>query len=515
MKAALRDAAVALSLANLCYITAWSRLLDSSNIVDSRDPRIDFVGAMLNVVVLAALVWPLVAGATRLGRPWGRRATQWAFLLVALVPLNGLRVQLTRVTVPNLTEPLGQGGSVVAGAALAAAVVVVLRRWSDRVVAWTATGFLLCAPFVALTFGQAAWILVRYEAARSLSAAPAVERAPAGGLSRRVLWLVFDAMDQRLSFQQRPRGLRLTEFDRLCREALCASEAYPPGGGTALAMPALIVGRVVSESRPRYPNDLMLRFVGARRMVRWSGEPTVFSKALAMGVNTGVVGWYLPYCAALGEALTSCSVESGGERGLPAVMASQAGVMFATVPGVWRFGYRQTLGESGEERRLHTLRYFGVLEAAKRAVTDPDVGLLLVHWPVPHEPYIYDRLRDEYSLDAHPVTGYLDNLRLADRALGEIRRVMEQAGTWEETTVLITADHSWSESPAFDGKRDFRVPFVLKPAGQREPVAYHTAFNTLVIHDLVLALLRGDVATPRDAVGWLDRRRLSVPRPGP
>jgi arylsulfatase A-like enzyme len=124
-------------------------------------------------------------------------------------------------------------------------------------------------------------------------------------------------------------------------------------------------------------------------------------------------------------------------------------------------------------------------------------------------------LRGDFSLDADPVTGYFDNLQLVERTLGEIRRAMELSGTWETTTVLLTADHSWPESPSFDGRRDFRVPFVFKLAGQRTPVAYHAVFNTTAVHDLTVAALNGELAGSADVVRWLDRHRAASPRAAP
>jgi hypothetical protein len=515
MSTRLRDAAVALSLANLSFITVWSRLLDSPNIVDAANPRTYFIAIVLNVVLLAAVLYVLTTCARRLRHPWVRNAAQWTFLLAATVPFNGIRVQVTSITVPTLAAPLGETGSTVAGMALAFIVIGLLVRWQVRVVALAATAFLVCLPFVAVTFFQVARILVRYETATPHLPKPTPARAPAGEPSRRVLWLLFDGMDYRMTFSERPRTVRMREIDRLCEQALCASNAYPPGGSTAVAMPALITGRRVAETKPYYPGDLMLRFAGTAQIVPWSSQPNLFSKARALGVPTGVVGWYLPYCDALGEALTDCLAPSAGERSLAQAMALQVQTLIATVPAVWRLGYREATWQLRQDRQRRTLRYLSVLEAAMREITNPESGLLLVHWPIPHEPFIYDRFKDDFGLDADLDTGYFDNLQLVDRTLGEIRRAMELAGTWEQTTVLITADHSWAESTTFDGRRDYRVPFVLKLAGRRTPLVYAPAFNTILIHDLVLELLKGELSTPVDVVRWLDRHRGTVPRRDP
>ncbi|MGH9783696.1 MAG: hypothetical protein ACRD88_05880, partial [Terriglobia bacterium] len=50
------------------------------------------------------------------------------------------------------------------------------------------------------------------------------------------------------------------------------------------------------------------------------------------------------------------------------------------------------------------------------------------------------------------------------------------------------------------------VPFLLKLAGQNHPVPYDCPFNTVAIHDLALAILKKELSTPEQVVGWLDRR---------
>jgi hypothetical protein len=52
---------------------------------------------------------------------------------------------------------------------------------------------------------------------------------------------------------------------------------------------------------------------------------------------------------------------------------------------------------------------------------------------------------------------------------------------------------------------------MLKMPSQREGVEYAQPFNTVLTHDLVIAILEGQVATPADVWRWLDRNRSRVP----
>jgi hypothetical protein len=89
---------------------------------------------------------------------------------------------------------------------------------------------------------------------------------------------------------------------------------------------------------------------------------------------------------------------------------------------------------------------------------------------------------------------------------------MQEAGTWNGTTVLLSADHSWRGAPNFDGKKDLRVPFMLKFPGRNEGITFTAPFNTVLTHDLLLAIARGEVRTAPEASSWI-RRYQALARP--
>jgi hypothetical protein len=70
---------------------------------------------------------------------------------------------------------------------------------------------------------------------------------------------------------------------------------------------------------------------------------------------------------------------------------------------------------------------------------DTRFQLVFMHFPVPHLLGIYDRQAGDYSTSDS--SSYLDNLVLADRTLGDIRRSLEHAGLWDKTALLVTSDH--------------------------------------------------------------------------
>jgi arylsulfatase A-like enzyme len=81
---------------------------------------------------------------------------------------------------------------------------------------------------------------------------------------------------------------------------------------------------------------------------------------------------------------------------------------------------------------------------------------------------------------------------------------MEASGQWDKTWVILSADHSWRESKLYDGQRDFRVPYLIKPPGATVSAEYTRPFNTVLTHDLILAILRGELTDGQSIAPWLD-----------
>ena len=81
---------------------------------------------------------------------------------------------------------------------------------------------------------------------------------------------------------------------------------------------------------------------------------------------------------------------------------------------------------------------------------------------------------------------------------------METSGEWNKTWIIVSADHSWRGSANYDGRRDYRVAYLVKPPGTNDYLAYSRQFNTVLTHDLILAILRGEVTNQPSTACWLD-----------
>jgi hypothetical protein len=494
------DALACLSLSTLCFSQARSETLlradwDFYNRVVLGAPTL--LALLLNVTALTAGCF-LGAQAIRHARrrAW-RRVAAVAAAAALLVALNFAR--LGHEMVGRWADGIGPPG-LLAVAALTLAASVGWPRPVLRAIRFLA---LVASPLAVTTLAHILWMFLEVAAGpvwHRADPAPLKESAPS---LRRVVWLVFEELDQRLTFEARPAGLELPEIDRLRRASLYADAARPPAGTTEVSMPALITGRPVVAVRPASPNDLELTFTDGKA-VRWSAHPNVFSRARALGYDTALIGWQLPYPRILGGSL-------GVADWRPSVAHEQAR---GETLGQALWNQWGSLAPPLHVRRLFARRLAELADQAIRTASDGRFGLVLLHLPVPGPPGIYDRTTGR--LTPWNFTGtdaeYLDNLALADRVVAELRRGLERAHLGDRTWIVVSSDRWWRASEEHHGQVDHRVPFLVRPPDGGRPVHVDAAFNTLATHDLVLAILRGSIGDTSGAAAWLARQTVPPPR---
>ena len=502
---------VALSFANICYLRVWAEILTYrpwDTYLMTTPPRpVEYLALVVNVLLLAAALTGLGILARRLLPGKQFRFAEMALVLGICIPLNALRSVLSN-RYPLLRSPLidllGLRGVMILGACLAIGGLIAIVYFHHRIAVAISAALAVLSPFCAVTFGQAAWKASHYDASAYRNRPPA-PRIPGSGKSPRVLWVIADEWDYRLTFVDRNPALQLPEIDRLRATSLYADHASPPGSETPISIPGYYSGKLVEHVRHDGPRELQVAYHNdGRGEVPWSVQSSVFERARTLDVNTALLEWYHPTCRVL-NSLTYC-------KWWPMAMQynSMGDTFWQILPNQTRSLFESNIfslfGRSLTADQ-QTSVYQAMMREASQLVVDRDLGFILVHLPVPHAPHAYDRKTGTFTLGNSPIAGYLDSLALLDRTVGELRRTMESAGVWDSTTVLFTSDHGYRDSEALDGKSDSRVPYLLKLASQKDAVMYPQDFNTILTADLLLDVLRGEIGDPASAVAWLDRNR--------
>ncbi|MCX6626806.1 MAG: hypothetical protein NTW28_04145, partial [Candidatus Solibacter sp.] len=303
---------VALSFANLCYLRVWSELLTYrrwDTYLMTTPPRpVEYIALMANVLLAAVVIWGLSILAVRVLPARQFRFAEMAVVLGVCIPLNGLRSVLSN-QFPLLKSPLfellGVRGVMALGACLAIGGLLTTAFFHQRVARAIVAVLAALSPFCAVTFGQAVWKAAHYDATAFGNKPPAARIAEAGK-SPRVLWVIADEWDYRLTFVDRAPGLMLPEIDRLRNTSIYADRVLPPGPETPVSIPGYYSGKLVERARYDGVRELQVTYRGDTREVPWSAQPSVFDGARALGANTALLDWFHPACRVL-NSLSYCA----------------------------------------------------------------------------------------------------------------------------------------------------------------------------------------------------------------
>lgn len=523
----MRDFLIALSLANLLFLRAWEKSRLGSFLNDFKPDGLSIAFSVLVTGAVLWIGWRLVRSSPRLSV-----AARIIFLLLLLIPLNGLRLYYQQSFVPIYSDKYRWvGWLILALLALPIIIAGLRRRLGLRFLVRYGIGLvLLLAPFTLFTFGRV--LIDSYQAVRTgqrqvpktltevkARSLPATKASPQR--RQRVVWIIFDELDERIAFKERPASLSLPEFDRLRAESMVASAAYPPGAQTGQSVPALLNGSLVQDETPYGETALALWDGDESKAVIWNSGMTIFAETSADGIKTGLAGVYFPYCAILSDRINDCRDFRSFRTNESFIKRVKRSVTIAldAIPFSYRLWLRESQLRNDIEEYQFSIREGGSLAA------DQKFDLVYIHLPVPHPPAIYDRR--SARLDVASRHSYLDNLALADVALGNLRRAMEQSGAWQSSTVIVTSDHWWrsyfwkggpywgpEDDSTFGGRApEHIVPFMVKLAGSSERLLYERPFNTVISRKLIMAILKEGIATHADLARWLDKNAIGPIEP--
>ncbi|HYL78383.1 MAG TPA: sulfatase-like hydrolase/transferase [Bryobacteraceae bacterium] len=454
----------------------------------------EHAAAICGVLLLAALFVGLDAVFRRAPEPLWSLETPLAFVLLAAatqVLMAGTALRMKLVHFAETRQLVCILGGI--------AVLALLARYHHAIRRIAAPLLVALLPVCAVTFGTSLYKAATHPALNDPPHANPLQHAQ----GPRVLWIIFDEWDQRLTFDTRPTGLALPALDRLRTESLFATHALPPADSTIVSMPTLIEGRTVRHITPIDADTLLLEYNDGMKQ-RFGDEPNLFSEVRRSGMNAAAYGWYLPYCRIFAGQLSDCwwqemgTVWNSGGTSFASALLTQPRAMLETSL-FSPFGQSLTVLN-------HRRTYEELMQRSKRVAIDPDVQFALVHFNVPHPPYIYDHASGQMTR-SNSLSAYPDALALVDRTIGELRAHMEQAGTWNSVILLLSSDHFYRVSPLVNGARDQRVPFLVHFPGQSAGLSYEPSFNTQLSHDLILALLHSEVTDAASTEDWLNRHR--------
>jgi hypothetical protein len=535
MKETLRAVAAALGVAAISLGTAAEPL-----VIGRRHPLYHWAGTAFQlfgpVVFDLFLFWAIFSLILLSARSQGRwRIAVWMGVVLLFLP-RALLVALSQESLDKLQAATGIS---LGKTYWTIHTLVALSLWILLIALWrprrsrryeTAIGF--CATVLAF-LGISGALLV-LELGLSWSQAYGLNKpkplhapvatAAAGLPHHRVIWVLMDEMSQDQVFDHRYPGLQLPAIDALAQTSTVFTQVAPAGFFTELAVPSLLSGDLMDDSKGTPQGNLLLHLKDTGQWRVFDGHHTIFVDALRAGYNTGVAGWYNPYCRTMSTVLTSCTWANGTDWELKSGMMPDAGffnnatVLVAPLAGrrtevlLSKLLHDPALDPYHQYGMLHLKDYQGLVQDDDRFLQDPSLGFVFLHLPIPHPGGIYDRVHHQFSNEA---TTYVDNLALADEYLGHLRTVLEQSGQWDSSDVVIMGDHSWRtqlwksqvnwtevEQKASGGNFDSRPFYLVKLAGQHAGLRMEQPFQAIRTREMFDQILEGTITTPEQLSSW-------------
>jgi hypothetical protein len=514
---------------------------------------VDGGGVALLAVALALLPGLLLGAVAAAARALSRRSGTALYTLFALALTAALALQLLVAA----ARRAGLDGPA-AGDASGAAVATGFPAWGALLVAaalaaaagaglayrrWGAVRSTVLAALVALVAFPLHFLLAS-RAGALLHGGVAV----AGGEVRvarpvPVLVLVFDELPL-LSLLDAGGGVdavRYPAFARLARQATWFRNASTVAPSTTYAVPAILTGRYPTRPRlPRaadYPRSLFTLLAASHlpnihetQLVRLCPPELCRDEGEASGVALAALA------ADLGLVWLHRTLPADLARELPPVDRAWAG--FAAPPAAG--GAAAADGRSAavdladadharaEPPRGLAAQRAGLLAGIERAGERP--GLHYAHFNLPHPPWRTFPSGREYDPGAGAADGqqgsrwtreewpvrvgwlrHLLQVGWADRVLGEILDRLERSGRWDDTLVVVTADHGASFRPG-ELRREVSVanqaevllvPLLVKLPGQRRGAVDERNAETVDVLPTIADALGADVRWPLDGASLL------------
>lgn len=477
----LKDALVAATLANLVFLRVWSYLLDrheSAYLAETPYNPVGYIAILINTGVFALVFYLGARCVSHRTDRWSRELATLAFFMFLLPAIDCLRRSLGL----SLDRLWFVGGVwLLIGLVLIGIGVlpwrVLLRRTLYRVL-------LILFPFVVTTAVQAVWIAINGERPKPEELSLPFPNGPKAPSPHRVVWVIFDEWDQRVTFDRRPPGLALPHIDAFAKNAVVATQAYSPAGATALSIPSILTGRYVEDVKFGGSDSLLVQAAGETTHLDFRRMPNLLTEAATVGKRVAIVGWYHPYSRLFphnDHFWVRWGAAVGGQM-------FRANTVFGALHAQLRFVFAPHTA-----RQSHADLYAKLHAAARLAVASRAVDVAFIHYPIPHLPGIYDRERQVLSARISFNAGdlYADNLALVDQTLGQLMADLDTAGLRGCTTVVLSSDHWWRTADVVDGQLDYRIPLMLQMGSDREGKTCTTRINTVSATPIIAEILGG------------------------
>jgi len=326
--------------------------------------------------------------------------------------------------------------------------------------------------------------------------------------NRRIVWLLFDEMSWDQVFDHRWPGLDLPNLDQLRAQSVTFSDMQPNGYFTEQIIPSLFLGKPIVDTRGTTAGNLLYQTVRHGPWSAFDGNATLFGDAKRQGWTTGISGDYNPYCRILRDQLDSCWMRLIVFGDHLSRDKSTWDNVTAPVQAAWARALHQPFEPAPTQADI----FAGMISSARRLITDDNIDFAFLHLYLPHPPGFYNRKTGHVAMGG----SYIDNLALADRSLGDLLLSLSQTRSADQTTLIVSSDHSWrvgiwrhgfgwtkeDEQASGHGYFDPRPTLIVRFPNETAPMEIALPVPLLAMHDMIERMMAGQMSDPQQLQAW-------------
>lgn len=376
-------------------------------------------------------------------------------------------------------------------------LAVLIVRWPTAANRLRTMGSAVLAGFV--VFGLVMnWQLVRAAMWRPKAQAFATPIPAQPATKPRLVWVLFDELAYKPTFETRDPSLHLPNLDRLREESTLYSDVTPIAYRTTRAVPSLMLGHVVTDVVYTSDNRYLVQIENSPHWQPFDVNASLIGEAKQHGVATSIVGWYIAYCPIFASVATECywNNEDAQDRGptwLNASFAENVWFPLRMILEQFTWPSRAWKDDAAWESAGHIASVKDVSRHALATLETSHADLIFLHIPAPHPPGFWDRHTGTFAAGG----SYLDGLDYSDRLLGQMLAILEAQPRWAATTLIVQGDHSWrthmwrplpgwsaeDERISNGGQWDPRPAVLIHTPGEQEGHTVSTPTSLMFIHD--------------------------------
>ena len=320
-----------------------------------------------------------------------------------------------------------------------------------------------------------------------------IEARSSDSTQRSVFVLLFDELDHGVLYQD---GDIREEFPNLRAFAATAEnyhQAMSPGSETLTAIPGILGGRKVKVNDRQGLRLYEVSDTGAMAPLDIAGSG-LFAVARDRGFKTVLYGWMFPYCEMLKEKIDECQAFSIYNY---ATINESFSIMNPILTNIVLSPHSIPIGflKTPIYCKLHHEVASRIYELAVTSMKDEQPVFELIHFNLPHSPFVYDGARYNPASDPwlQNEDNYVKQVKYVDYLVGRFLAEMETHGRLSTSDIIIMSDHGYRALAPPGGA--FHVPLLIKRAGQAMRRDSHAQVQTEeILRSLVGVPGAGEIA---------------------